>query len=381
MKRLHGLVAMLLALVTLACGGGSKGPDQPLNQRLSVSLLAPGRISASVLRGEALPTQVLSGKLSGALDQLPGKTLHVGIRGGEGLFDGTTSVSFVPTGPDQGAIALTGKVLTQPGRLMGTLQVDISLDAEGKLPLVNSPLTVPFDVTVVDGYSLPQKTFQIESTFGDDEVVQTVQANLHPGTQTWTAQVVSKYPNMNAVTVDATNNMVDIAAKSFTFRARPMAPGTYTETIHTIATVELPSPSGLGRITRFFEEDITITYVVKPNDAVDAVFYPRQLKVTKKQGENTMVQFHHWLVVNQGVQAAGLETVDYLTFPTGASSHVMAKAWLDLFYASVYTCYNETAKDPVCLPVGTYTARIAANVSRNGVQKTIYLPVTLEVVP
>jgi hypothetical protein len=141
--------ACLCLAVSEGCGGGGGSASSPAPS-VSLTLVSPAQIQATVLEGTAMPNQTIQVQASGDLNSLAGQTIYVEIVDPDSLFNHTAlSVSQGPSGTY--STTLTGQVLSTLAHYTGNLQILVSTNPTFSSQLGNSPLSLPFDVTVAQG--------------------------------------------------------------------------------------------------------------------------------------------------------------------------------------------------------------------------------------
>ena len=266
------------------------------------------------------------------------------------------------------ARARQGKSLATAGHHVGSLKIYVSLDSAGTAPLGNTPLVVPYDVTVDPGLVLEPATVDVAASFGDSSTSGSVQVTAPGGSTLRLENPLSTAP-FSVLSVDASNVL------HFTLGAQPI--GTYSYVVHVYA-------NGVYQGQSYeLSKDLVVNFTVAPNDAVDYVFSPSQIDFQwslTKYGHAVLGQFYHlYPNTNTGVTVTPGHTVQFLTQPATADGNPAATHWWN-YQEGMTVAYWDGSVMSV-LPLGTYTARDVYTITKNGVQQTIYFPVTLEVVP
>lgn len=339
----------------------------------------------------------MRGALTGGVESLEGRPVYVQVVDPAELFQPTAllAVERLVTGW-QYSLDLNGRVLTALGKRTGTLQVLACLDAACTQPLAGSPVRVPFDVNVVAGLALSTNLIELSVPFGTQPPVQTVDVTLSGLSDGFVARNATPYDpnraqsvivaaggafNAAGLPVSGAENSLRQALGPLAITLLPAAPGRVDETI-TVSSNVVQGP-GLG--STLFERNITVRYTVTPNAALDHVFYPPRLDITRRAGDTT-VAFHGYTLVPGTGRAAVLEGVDFLTRPAGASTGPLG-SWLQNFSSlSSTVCAGST--DPAgggvlfsCLPPGQYTAQVRWRLQGADSSRVVVFPVTMTVTP
>jgi hypothetical protein len=336
--------------------------------------LDPGQsIVATVMETGVMPPQTVTGTASGDIASLDGAYVFAVLEDSASLF----SSSWVTASADgRFSVSLTGATLSTPGHYTGTLRIHAALDPEGRQPVADGPVLVPYDVTVLDAIALSTTSITVEAPFGAPATTRTVTATVTPYATSWSTKVGSTqgcYVAGHAVTPGA-GNITCEPDGTITVTFFPGAPGTYTRTLEVQAVVVH------GGRTSYFRHDVVVTQVVTPDDSVDYVASPPLLQITRTQGDTAFEERWYSMTPNTGATLSwsGLE---YLTHPATADGHPKVASW---WYGSPYqgtaTC-STSGGTTTCLPEGTYTARVHFVLTRNGVQTDVYYPLTMTIFP
>lgn len=399
-----GLVVGLAVLALLsACGGGGGGGTSPPAEvppaPAPVTVGTPGvtALNATVLQGQALQGVVLRGALTGGVESLEGRPVYVQVVDPAELFQPTAllAVERLATGW-QYSLDLRGRVLTTLGQRTGTLQVLACLDAACLQPLAGSPVRVPYDVSVVPGLALATDLIEVSVPFGTLPAVQTVGVALSGLSDGFVARNATPYDpnrpqsaivaaggafNAAGLRVSGAENSLRQSAGPLAITLLPAPPGRVDETLVVTSNVV----QGPGQGSTLFERQITVRYTVTPHPALDHVFYPPRMDITRRAGDTT-VAFHGYTLVAGAGRVAVLEGVDLLTRPAGASTGPLG-GWLQNFSSlSSTVCTGST--DPVggglvfsCLPPGLYTAQVRWRLQGTDGSRVVVYPVTMTVTP
>ena len=398
------LMALVASLALSACGGGGGGGastapvvEPPAPAPVTVGPPGLTALNATVLQGQSLQPAVLRGALTGGVESLEGKPVYVQVVDPAELFQPAAllAVERLATGW-QYSLDLRGRVLTTLGQRTGTLQVLACLDAACAQPLAGSPVRVPFDVNVVTGLALSTDLIEVSVPFGTLAPVQAVGVTLSGLSDGFVARNATPYDpnraqraivaaggafNAAGLLVNGAENSLRQSAGPLSITLLPAPPGRVDETI----TVSSNVVQGPGQGSTLFERNITVRYTVTPNPALDHVFYPPRLDITRRATDTTVAFHGYTLVAGTGLTAI-LEGVDFLTGPAGAGPGPVG-SWLQGF-SSLSTTVCTSSLDPVsgatvfsCLRPGSYTAQVRWRLQGAGSSRVVVFPVTMTVTP
>ncbi|MCE4536044.1 hypothetical protein LXT12_02060 [Pelomonas sp. P7] len=162
---------VLGAALTLAgCGGGGGSPVQEtpaLSAAVRVSNLKPQRVDIQAVETERSIFGVeLSADVVGDLTRLSGQTIYMIIEDGTGLFE-VASTTISPTGVDNRILLKLKSTLGKAGTLEGNLRLNVCIDVACKTSLGNSPLSIPYKLTIAPGVRLADSSpITVEVPFG-----------------------------------------------------------------------------------------------------------------------------------------------------------------------------------------------------------------------
>jgi hypothetical protein len=131
-----------------------------------------------------MPDQTITVQASGNLNSLAGKTIYVEVVDPDSLFSHSAALTVTAGVNNTYSTTLTGQVLNTPNTYHGNLQVLVATDAAMTAQLGNSPLSVPFSVTVT-----PVPTLTVSGS----SLVTYLPFNAAAGTITPDAAVPSAY--------------------------------------------------------------------------------------------------------------------------------------------------------------------------------------------
>lgn len=406
-KRASAASSFLVGLATFAllsaCGGGGGGGTTPAvvapPPPAPVTVGAPGvtTLNATVLQGQALQPVVLRGALTGGVESLEGRPVYVQVVDPAELFQPAAllAVERLPTGW-QYSLDLRGRVLTALGQRTGALQVLACLDAACTQPLAGTPVQVPYTVNVVAGLALATDLIELSVPFGTLPAVQTVGVTLSGLSDGFVARNATPYDpnrlqsaivaaggafNAAGLRVNGAENSLRQPAGPLSITLLPAPPGRVEETI----TVSSNVVQGPGQGSTLFERNITVRYTVTPNPALDHVFYPPRLDLTRSASDTTVAFHGYSLVAGTGLVAV-LEGVDLLTRPGGANTGPVGSWLQNSASLSSAVCTSSTAPAGVglvysCLQPGLYTAQVRWRLQGASSSRVVAFPVTLNVTP
>ena len=369
-------VAVVVGALLCACGGG--GSSEPSSPSVTVALTGPTNVTAELFEGGTMRNVTLLGSASGDVASLNGKTIYVVVVDPEGLFEAIPPVVSVFPGGEV-HVDLTGRVQVVPRHVTGNLTVNVCLDAACRQQLGGSPLRVPYDVTVLAGMSVDTTPLSVAYRFGDARIVRTFAVTLPKYLTGWgaTALDLGGSPSFYAVATTSETGTDGLVTVTFV----PTIPAVYTGKIRISTSVDSPSAGGST-----YQKEILFTYTITDNPAVLAFYSPPQVSMSIAHGTVNSSYPEVNLVRGFNVTDVGFQVVEYLTWPAAANGHPNVNTWM-LFLGSsaptIGTCFynNGIAAPPDCLPLGTYTARVHAVVTKGAQMTDVYLPVTLTVTP
>jgi hypothetical protein len=129
----------------LGCGGGSSSHS---STAVSLALVSPAQIQATLAQAGQVPDQTLEVQASGDLNRLAGQTIYAEVVDPDSLFvHGPLTVS-AGAAPGTFSANLAGQVLANAGHYTGTIEILVATDPTFTNQLAVPPLALPFDVTV-----------------------------------------------------------------------------------------------------------------------------------------------------------------------------------------------------------------------------------------
>ena len=380
-------IVLVLATALAACGGSSGSQEAPGGgggtTGVTIALVSPSIIKAQVVETLPMYGATITGRVSGDLQSLDGKTIYVQVEDPAGLYQPDASITAFSA--DTYGLRLQGRPVSPAGHLTGVLEINVSLDAAGAQPLGGSPLEIPYDVTVVPGIVPESDAITVEAAFGTAPVIRDIQVTTLDG-----APLDAELVNGGTASWAPKVSVPDGSTIRVAFPAAP--PGTYTYTLNALSTYPLASGWDY-QLTK----PIALTYVVTPNAVPDHLFSPAEVTVTMSQYSGSVLVMRPVLLLNEGVtQTSPHPAVEYLTHPATADGNPAAQDWLNSWsqtlhpsgaysWWSIWQEFSTTSVDWYGnfsrLPPGSYTARVGFTLSKADVEQVVYLPVTLEVTP
>jgi hypothetical protein len=382
------VAGLVCAAFLAACGGGGgggggggagPGPDggaddsSEVFDAVSVQLRSPSAVHDVFFAGSSGHGAELQIGYSGNVGALAGRPLFVLLEVPDPLYE---SHPTYWSDADQRVIHLFlgGNLQGVPeGRYTGTMKIRVCLDAQCKLQLRNSPLSVPYDVEMKSTLTLSPPALDLETAFGTLLPASEVTVTLPFGGTDWSLPPQSWY---GIIDVKRAGDKLVITPSPF------LEPGTYKVEVD----VQSSAPDPVGAGTNYpFGEELTVTYTVKPS-ATPVVVVPASASYVFRLNDPSQGASD---VIGIGLQDRqsdlSLLGVRYDASPASAAGHPLVNAWL---YASapaiaeysVSGCTNPAA--PNCLPTGTYRAAILyRHTSTTGARLDFEFPVTMTIVP
>ena len=369
------MIRQLLVLGTLvlaACGGGGDGgDDEATTVDVTMSVPAGTALNASVAKGRRIENARLTGKVTGNLSVLNGKTVYVIVEDPAGLFFPSATVS-APNAQGDVTLELEGRPLDSVGDFRGNLTVRACLDSACKTQLRGSPLRVPFHVAVTAGLGFPTTTLEVSAKFGSPPFSRTL-TGAPAGKLSnfsWGSTISPDERKIISLDPQSQSQPTDPLALNVLFRAA--APGTHVKEFSLSGQIEAADGS-----TYWATEIITVRYTVTDDPGVDYAFStpPLVLNVTNPWGLEADI----WAVGRTGVTLTW-RGMEYLTHPPEANGLAHATAWWNETGRYVSGCPMLSSRIN-CLPAGTYTARAHYTMTKAGVTSEVYLPVTMNIAP
>lgn len=397
------LVSACIALALLsACGGGggggspaAAGSGAAAAPEISyydadLKLLEPSFLSADKAQGEALAA-VISANLTfpskEAAREFASQTVYVVVEDPASLFAAPTSprVEQYTETTFRAGLEMALRPKTALGNYQGNLRVFACLDPSCTRQFRGSPLTVPYAVNIY-GITASAESIAVTTPFATT-ATRTITAELPNSLVEFRVHMETllrdPFP-VNATTTAAFSRSAPLAGTSTAtvtvdFPVRGVR--SYSNTLVLRAVHRKPDGTEVA-VTK----NIALSQTVAKADTPDHVFTPPELNLTRSRsaaGGPSNTDPLYSMFGNEGISPFS-RPPEYLSSPAAAAGHPRFNDWLYVpNSASGYHpsfCYDSVASS--CLPVGRYTARIPVDLIRNTVvTRTVYLPVTLDIVP
>lgn len=367
---IRGLLLALVASLSLAgCGGG--GSD---DVDVRISAHSPALLETRAFEGMGYSVS-LNAQLAGDLSDLEGKQLYTFVEVSGDVLQGQPQIVF----DDEGAVVVSMTSAldedAEAGVHEGTVRISACLDSACNNQLGNSPLTVPYKVTIEPGLRLSTQAVQRDVTFGIKPAAERVTIELPQGATEWRLSDSMSYDGSYSVTKAADGS----AAVDVVFALK--TPGSYTETfwVDTYA----PSLDGDGRMVGF-QKAFTVSYTVRDDGSVGPVaFDPKEGVWSFPEGTGEQGHEDFWLVAQSGT----LEFVGavYFSSPPGTEGHPQVNGWIwaDGMPSNSYGVLPCDTVGPWlenCLPPGEYRGGVRfRHTSPTGVITDVDYPITLTI--
>jgi hypothetical protein len=365
------LLALVASLSLAGCGGGG-GASDGVDVRISAH--SPSILEAHAFEGMGYSVS-LNAQLAGDLSDLDGKQLYLFVEVSGDVLQGQPEVLVTDDGS---AVVSVGSALdesTAAGVHEGTVRISACLDSACNSQLGNSPLTVPYKVTIEPGLRLSTQAVERDVTFGTKPPAGRVSIELPRGATEWSVSDSTSYDGSYSVTKAIDGS----AAVDVVFSLK--APGSYTETffVNTVAPGFDSSGTLLG-----FQQAFTVTYTVREDGSVGPVAFDPQEGVWSFP-EGTEQQGHEdFLVVAQSGTLEFMGAV-YFSAPVEAAGHPQVNDWIwaDGMPANSYgvlPCDKAGPSLENCLPPGEYRGAVRfRHTSPTGVITDADYPIALTI--
>ncbi|MEX8520356.1 MAG: hypothetical protein AB3X44_17760 [Leptothrix sp. (in: b-proteobacteria)] len=366
-------LAFSLTLLVSACGGGG-GSSNSAGSDVSIRLSSPASVQVLAVQGMTAPNTLITGTASGNLQSLAGKIIYVQVVDPDQLFKNPPSVSVTADG--RYTIALMGNTLTKTGNFSGNIQLYVCLDPACSTQLGNSPLALPYNVTVEPGLVVDTTPIAFTSQFGDPTQTRTLTVTLPKYLTNLGVSVINDAGTpLEWVTVMPSGALAG-ETSTLTLTVPPAAVGNYSAKLTINAGVNTPSA-----LSQTISKTINLSSQVGAGSNVNGFFSPSSLALTRTQGDPLLGLANIQFVPRDGTVITSAR-LDYLSAPAAAAGHPMANNWFTLYVGSTVqqtsTCLT-TISGIDCLPAGTYTAQVVYDISFNGVASELTLPITLTI--
>ncbi len=389
-----GLAGFLTLLLT-SCGGGggSSNPSPstpPPSAVVSLTNIAPKSLTIEQYEGTPTPTVIVSSTIAGDIKSLNGKTVYVIAEVPDPLFGTSPQVSVHPSG-DPACIALNGLVLPTPKVYSNNMKISVCLDAACSSQFGNSPITIPYTVSVLKTFKLNSSTIELTSVSGQLPATVRIPLQLPDGFTNWS--VLQLPPGPNSLTSTQMVKALDGSA-NLDSTGIALNPGIYTSTYSVSATGKMllsPPSAPIGcpladpprTASPVFSQNVQVNYTV----TADANSLKLSPSSTSVQGTASVDAFGRTaLSLPGGTLSFG--DVTYQTWPTAAAGHPTLNSWivsmgigsvLNADFSIVYCGFNRL--NPNCLPKGDYTATIRYIFTSTGgnIKTDLFHPVKMTV--
>lgn len=362
-----GALALVLHAATSCGGGGGDGGGAPAsNFGVALTNVSPARADLDINAGEGAVVQ-LRGTLVGDLSLLNGRTLFIIVEDPAGTFV-PASTSIAVTGAT-GEITLSGPALNTTGTKSGTLRVSVCLDAQCSTRIRNTPVLVPYQVTVHPTLSVPPSV-AITAPFGVQPAPLDVPITLPFGLNT--AMFFPSVP-VPWITLEVVRGPP--AFLRVTAVAQPVGRVTYPP-----VTLQTVSMSSAG--TRIQTQDFTITYEVTPSGnpvALAPTSAPFTISLSTIPNIGRAQYAKAFAQPGAGTFTDARVVIDNPVVPPGGDPGAPYVSWLS--YSMTAETLSVSACNAVCMLPGTYTGRLIHTLTNASAVTEYTVPVTLTVVP
>lgn len=373
-KIVFSIYFSIIAVLVSACGGGGSssanndgGADAEIFSGISVSVSSPLSVSVSAYSGVRFFTNITVSYL-GDENLLAGKTLYALIVMPDPIFEANPAIVInIPS--KSASISLTSKTDVPPGRYMGTMKLYACLDAACSVQLQNSPLSLPYDIEVMQGLALSNYSLDLTTPFGVALAPSTINVTLPEG-------------GIDYSVLDLSGGFISKGTGTLVVSPDIVAlPGTYEYT----ATVESSARDPLAPFPTYFRKDFRVRYTVTTSAqpfAMSATGTSNTFAlnaVTQGSGNVSLVSQD-----SSGTFSA--RGIRYDSNPASAIGHARVDQWLNYQMGAFPNFLVEPCSfvpgSPDCLPAGDYTgALLVRHTSGASVTTDFELPVTMTITP
>lgn len=382
-----GSCVLALGLLGTGCGGGGGGsdgtvptaaPETPAStqapQTLPVAISWPREQQALNIQGyDGKPVTVaLAVDATGDFSLLNGKTLYVVVEMPHKLFRPEVGISMASAAP-AATIGLTGdpQAWAAPGHYAGTMKVHVCLDPACTSTLQNSPLLMPYDITIGTAMSLSPAALDLSVPFGTPREGKDVLVTLPQGAQDWefldlqTGGLFQKVGDRIRVTPP------DYAP-----------PGNYKASVLVIATAQ-ETRGGNTRWVNYIR-DLSVDLSVRPS-AVPFVLIQPSSTYEARFNSRDLVHVNVTALVGDPAASLRVSGIRWDSMPPAAAGHAQRERWLWANaegYSYELSACGIDGVPPACLPAGVYGATILYRyLGPAGTATEVGLPVTMTIAP
>jgi hypothetical protein len=257
--RLRGWLVLAVTGLVVACGGGGGTSDPgPIGTALRLTNVTSNPTVVTVFESDApFGLLTVTADLEGDLARLNGQTVYVLVEDPDAWFEPSVAVQTTPSGRGN-QLTLAGKATRgRIGRFQGSLRIRVCVDPACAQPLGNSPLLVPYDLTVVAGPRFDLISPLNVTVRASDEAPQPIALTftLPAGTQSWEAYLGPQGGNpIGGVSLGRVGD-------ELTLTFARVAAGTTVQAIYLEAIAPLAPGSGLQLVRG---PSVTVNYIVQP---------------------------------------------------------------------------------------------------------------------
>ena len=177
------LVAACLALA--ACGGGGDSGSGGTSGAV-LTVTGPGRVDADVYERQTVPSVVISGRLSGDLSSLSGKTLYLIVVLPDTFLFAATPLAHIDSDGLGGNVQLLGAVPPDGVHTYtGTMTLHACLDPACASELTVANASVPYSIRVKTGLKAATSSVTLDTTFGTPVTPVVVPVTLPDDVVSW----------------------------------------------------------------------------------------------------------------------------------------------------------------------------------------------------
>jgi len=277
-RRFWPVIVATVALITSGCGGGGASSGGSQTEPTLASAVRLGNTvytstKFSVFESASrLPGIGITADVTGDLNKLNGKVIYVVVVDPDGLFDPRPTLQLSANGIGN-SLNLIGKPTKgRAGTYRGNLQLNVCVDEACQQPLGNSPILIPYDITIASGAKFASTSpLVVETTFGEP-------VSLPIGSDA--AQTLEVAVTLPADTSRSNVNTPSIAGVDSPFWGLGMSNGKLQMAFYDAApgvydgVVRIETDSLLGGTLQSSVADLPVRYIVRANPAINVLFRP-----------------------------------------------------------------------------------------------------------